>query len=76
MRFYGTAQCPDCVSAVEQLKNRDISYEYADIMESIADLKAFLKLRDSRAEFEEIKKEGSIGIPCFVEDDGSIRFQI
>jgi len=37
-------------------------------------LKEFLKLRDENPLFDEIKREGKIGIPCIVWDDGSIHF--
>lgn len=33
-------------------------------------LKKFLKLRDTRKEFDEIKRLGKIGIPCIVINDG------
>jgi Glutaredoxin-related protein len=33
-------------------------------------LKKFLKLRDNRPEFDEIKKAGKVGIPCIVINDG------
>ncbi len=33
-------------------------------------LKKFLKYRDEYAEFDQIKKEGSIGLPCIVINDG------
>ena len=36
----------------------------------MANLKSFLKLRDNRPEFDEIKKRGSIGIPCTVINGG------
>lgn len=33
-------------------------------------LKSFLKYRDKREEFEEIKKSGRVGLPCIVVNDG------
>ncbi|MFS8541440.1 MAG: hypothetical protein LOD89_05050 [Tissierellales bacterium] len=33
-------------------------------------LKKFLKLRDTRKEFDEIKRLGRVGIPCIVINDG------
>jgi len=33
-------------------------------------LKKFLHYRDTRKEFDEIKKAGRVGIPCFVLNDG------
>lgn len=33
-------------------------------------LKAFLKYRDNYKEFEEVKKGGSVGLPCIVINRG------
>lgn len=74
MKFYGTELCPDCVEAERLLKDKKIEYDYVRITETTANLKEFLKLRDGRTEFEEIKKEGYIGIPCFLMEDGTIAF--
>jgi len=54
----------------EFLSQNKITHVYLDITESMANLKSFLKLRDSRPEFDEIKKRGSIGIPCIVVNGG------
>lgn len=74
MKFYGTGICPDCVEANKLLSEKQIDCDYVDITESTANLKEFLKLRDHRSEFAEIKEEGHIGIPCFLKEDGSITF--
>lgn len=76
MKFYGTMLCPDCVEAEKIRKERNIECEFIDITASTANLKEFLKLRDNRPEFESIKAEGGIGIPCFLKEDGSISFQL
>lgn len=74
MKFYGTGLCPDCVEAEKLLSEKQIGCEYVDITASTANLKEFLKLRDHRTEFYEIKEEGLIGIPCFLREDGSLTF--
>lgn len=76
MKYYGTPLCPDCVEADKVIKEKDIECEYICITESTANLKEFLALRDMREEFDEIKKAGGIGIPCFVKEDGSISFSL
>ena len=35
-------------------------------------MKEFLRLRDTSPVFDEAKKNGSIGIPCFVLEDGTV----
>lgn len=76
MKFYGTMLCPDCVEADKLIKEKKIECEYICITDSTANLKEFLRLRDTREEFAEIKKEGNIGIPCFLKDDGTISFEV
>lgn len=76
MKYYGTDLCPDCVEASRVLKKRGAEYDYVDITSSTKNLKEFLVLRDTRKEFGPVRKEGLIGIPCFVGDDGSITFKI
>ncbi|EJX00248.1 hypothetical protein EVA_11647, partial [gut metagenome] len=39
-------------------------------------LKEFLRLRDSHPAFKSVKAQGSIGIPCFVQEDGSVSFEM
>ena len=72
MKFYGTMICKECLEAREWLPAAGIQFEYADITVDIANMKEFLHLRDTRKEFDAVKKQGGIGIPCFVKDDGSI----
>lgn len=72
MKFYGTMVCKDCVAAREELNAAGVLFDYADISTDTANLKEFLQLRDTRKEFDDVKKSGAIGIPCFVKDDGSV----
>lgn len=65
--------CPDCTQVKEQAKN-DPRFEVIDIGEHVRNLKQFLTLRDSHPAFDKVKQHGSIGIPCFVMEDGSITF--
>lgn len=67
--------CPDCTSVKEQVKN-DPRFELIDIGEHVRNLKQFLTLRDNNPAFDRVKKNGSIGIPCFVLEDGKITFSL
>ncbi len=66
---YGSPMCPDCVEAKKVLDEEQIRYGYVDVTAGMAHLKKFLNLRDSRPEFDPVKAEGKIGIPCFLVDD-------
>lgn len=76
MKIYGTDLCPDCVAAKKVLDERKIPYVYVDITKDIADLKAFLRLRDTSPAFDAVKKAGNIGVPAFVSEDGAIAFEL
>ena len=54
----------------EFLSKNNINFIYLDITESMLYLKKFLKYRDNCSEFEEIRKEGSVGIPCIMVNNG------
>ncbi|MBF0779731.1 MULTISPECIES: glutaredoxin domain-containing protein [unclassified Granulicatella] len=73
--FY-TPKCPDCPPFIEELDKQGIEYEKVDILENPAHLKQFLRLRDNRPEFDEIKKWGFIGIPLFLTKDNKYIFDI
>lgn len=64
--MYGTDLCPDCVAAKKALEENGIEYKYINITESLGSMKQFLKLRDTRDEFNDIRGGGSIGIPTLV----------
>jgi len=72
LKIYGSMLCKDCVACREDLDSAGVVYEYLDFAESLANLKAFLALRDKNPIFAEVKEDGRIGIPCIVREDGSI----
>lgn len=67
--IYGTSICPDCVEIKKYLSTKDFEYEYIDITENISNLKSFLSLRDTRAEFDDVKANKYVGIPAMYMDD-------
>lgn len=71
IKIYGMSTCPDCVNIEEQV-NGDSRFEMIDIGQHVRNLKEFMRLRDSSPVFDEAKKCGYIGIPCFVLEDGTI----
>ena len=67
---FGSKHWPDCDPAKEFLSENGIEYIYLDITENMINLKRFLKLRDERPEFKEIKAAGKVGLPCIVINNG------
>lgn len=74
--IYGMRICPDCVEALKELDRRGIDYEYKDFSEATANLKEFLKYRDTNGIFDEAKADGGIGIPFFVLPDGEVTLSL
>lgn len=70
-RIYVMESCPDCIQA-KQLFGNNPDYEIVDIGKQARDLKDFLALRDNHPAFEKVRERGTIGIPCFVKDDGEV----
>ncbi len=71
IKIYGMSTCPDCNYIEEQVKGNS-QYEVIDIGAHVRNLKAFLRLRDSNAAFDAMKRVGAVGIPCFVLEDGTV----
>lgn len=74
IKIFVMQTCPDCTQVKEQVKN-DPRFELIDIGEHVRNLKQFLALRDSHPAFEPVKRNGSVGIPCFVLENGSVTFE-
>ena len=72
IKVYGSGLCPDCIQFKANLDAYGIAYEFGDIQNSLPELKAFLKIRDTEAVFDEAKAGGGIGIPAIVKEDGSV----
>lgn len=73
----GSNLCPDCLAVKEYLSQNNISYDFIEITESLQNLKIFLSYRDNRAEFDNIKKEGKIGIPLItIEGSDKLIFDV
>ena len=53
---------------------RKVSMSISEISQILFNLKEFILMRDRDKSFDEVKRLGSIGIPCFVFEDGRISF--
>lgn len=73
IKIFVMQTCPDC-TAVKALTKDDARFQVIDIGEHVRNLKQFLAIRDVHPAFNTIRGNGSIGIPCFVMEDGSVHF--
>lgn len=71
IKIYGMKTCHDCKFVAGQIKN-DKRFVMIDIGEQVQDLKTFIHLRDHNPVFDAAKATGSVGIPCFVLEDGTV----
>ncbi len=69
---YSMETCPDCTYVEVEAEDNPESFRFIDIGEHVKNLKEFLHLRDADPAFDAAKAKGSIGIPCFVSEDGFV----
>lgn len=72
MIVYGIESCGDCRSCKAAFDQAGVMYEYRSFSKDVRYLKEFLKIRDTNPLFDEVKKNGGVGIPCIVTDDGTV----
>lgn len=72
--FYGSTLCSDCQNALALFEKNNVKADFRSITEDLGNLKEFLQIRDNNAAYTEVKKNGGIGIPLFVFEDGAISF--
>ena len=70
LKIYGSMLCKDCVECVADLKASNVEFEFCDFADNLLYLKEFLKMRDDSSLFDGVRKNGSIGIPAIVREDG------
>lgn len=71
IKVYGMPTCPDCVSIDQQIAG-DPRFERIDIGTHVRLLKEFLQLRDHHPAFDDARRLGYAGIPCFLLEDGTV----
>lgn len=72
MKIYGTKICSTCAEILQKLTEKGEQERFVEVTGSVASFREFLSLRDTRPEFEEIKRAGRIGVPYCILEDGSI----
>ena len=69
IKIYGMPSCPDCQAIAPQVMRNLDKYEPHNIGSDVRVLKEFMQLRDNDPAFDDAKKLGYVGIPCFVLED-------
>ena len=68
--LYYAQSCPDTAPFKEKLAELGISYKEVEVMSSLKNFKEFLFVRDTYTQFEGIRGNMKIGIPCLVISEG------
>ena len=75
IKVYVMESCPDC-TAVKARYAHHPEYQLIDIGQQARHLKEFLALRDHHPAFDKVRERGTIGIPCFVKEDGAVAISL
>lgn len=71
LKLLVSSYCPDCPPALKYVEDNKINVEIIDITSSMKNLKYYLSFRYNNPYFDKIKKDGKVGIPLFIEDEGN-----
>lgn len=71
IKMFVMQTCPYCEYVEKQVEG-DSRFEVIDIGKHVHNLKQFLDLRDNCPAFDEAKKIGDVGVPCYVLEDGTV----
>ena len=72
----GSHLCPDTLYALNKLVEAKADITFQNLSASLPDLKAYLALRESSPLYESVRKNGGIGIPAFVLEDGTVTLEL
>ncbi len=72
----GSHLCPDTLYALNRLVEAKADVEFKNLSASLPDLKAYLAVRESEPAYEAVKAKGSLGIPCFILEDGTVTLEL
>lgn len=71
IKMYVMKTCPYCEYVERQLEGNN-NFKIIDIGSHVRYMHEFLKLRDHNPVFDEAKRTGDVGIPCYVLEDGTV----
>ena len=74
--LYFAETCPDTAPFKEKLAELGITYKEVEVMSSLKNFKEFLFVRDTYTQFEEIRGNMRIGIPCLVISEGECNLEL
>ncbi len=77
IKVYGNDNCSTCTNLKKDLEEKNIKFEYINILDNLYNLKQYLYYRDNHPGFDEYKKNQKFGIPLVVvESNGETNIYI
>lgn len=71
IKLFVMPTCPYCDYVEKQVEGNP-NFKIVDISKHINNLKEFLDLRDNNDAFDEAKRVGDAGVPCYLLEDGTV----
>ena len=72
----GSHLCEDTRNTLGVLKEKEVEVEFLNLSEDLSALKKYLHYRETEAMYEEVRKNGGIGIPLLILEDGAKTFDV
>ena len=72
----GSHLCEDTVNTLKVLKEKGVEVEFFNLSEDLSALKKYLHYRETETMYDEVRKNGGIGIPLLMLEDGIKTFDL
>lgn len=76
LTMIGSHLCQDTLYALMKLKEAGAEIDFQDISSSFPALKKYVETREQNPKYEQVKKNGGIGIPFMIFEDGTETFSL
>lgn len=71
LTMIGSHLCQDTLYVLIKLKEKGAEIKFQDISSSFSALKKYVEIREQNPKYEQVKKNGGIGIPFMIFEDGT-----
>ena len=72
----GSHLCEDTVNTLKVLNEKGVEVEFFNLSEDLSALKKYLYYRETESMYDEVRKNGGIGIPLLILEDGEKTFDV
>lgn len=72
----GSHLCEDTVNTLKVLNEKGVEVKFFNLSEDLSALKKYLHYRETERMYDEVRKNGGIGIPLLILEDGLKTFDV